>query len=283
MRLNNMLTIPGPSALQPPQRYLLTSSDGIDLRWYSWGEQQGTPVVLQHGFAASAESNWFTPGVVEKLLADGRWVVALDARGHGESGKPHDPKMYGENVMARDVSELIDVLARDHGVNTVDFAGYSMGGYIGVHVVINDPRIRRAAICGVPATAAGSSKGGQVSVNRSAIASAMLAYADNPTVKIKEITSDPEAINFLRYARFTNADMRALAAFMQTDTVRPTGVEHITIPVLVLAGIDDHLARTAPELAQLIPGATLVLSSGDHLSAVAEPDFHEALVTFLRG
>ena len=222
------------------------------------------------------------PGA-DRLAAGEPQRVADLLRGHGESGKPHDPKFYGENVMARDVSELIDTLVSQHGVSQVDFVGYSMGGYIGVHVLLNETRVRRAVISGVPATAAGSSVGGQAAVSRSAIAEAMLRFAEDPTMKPREATTDDEALQFLRYARHTNADLRALAAFMQSETVRPTSVERISIPVLILAGIDDHLVRTAPELAELIPGSKLVLSSGDHLSAVTQPDYRQALVSFLNG
>ncbi|AIJ22927.1 hypothetical protein [Amycolatopsis methanolica] len=38
-------------------------------------------------------------------------MATIDARGHGESGKPHDPAYYGEARMAQDVSTLLDVHA----------------------------------------------------------------------------------------------------------------------------------------------------------------------------
>lgn len=65
-------------------------------------------MLLLHGFAADARLNWEGPGVVEALVARGRHVLALDARGHGSSDKPHDDALYGEPVMARDVRQLID-------------------------------------------------------------------------------------------------------------------------------------------------------------------------------
>src|SRR6188768_3934597 len=86
------------------------SDDGTDIYYRSWGDTDDLPVVLHHGFVADSELDWVLSGVVASLTSGGRFVVALDARGHGRSGKPHDPDRYGEARMARDVSILIDVL-----------------------------------------------------------------------------------------------------------------------------------------------------------------------------
>src|SRR5580658_7526298 len=69
-------------------------------------EGQGEPVILIHGYAASAITNWGTPGVIKKL-AENYQVIALDNRGHGQSEKPHDAAAYGP-VMFEDVLRLMD-------------------------------------------------------------------------------------------------------------------------------------------------------------------------------
>src|SRR3954467_11335483 len=99
------------------------SDDGTEIYYRCWGTGQEIPVVLHHGFVADSELDWVASGVVADLVAGGRTVVAPDARGHGRSGKPHDPGYYGEARMARDLSLLIDEL----GVRAVDLVGYSMG------------------------------------------------------------------------------------------------------------------------------------------------------------
>jgi pimeloyl-ACP methyl ester carboxylesterase len=71
-------TLPAPDGLQPAEDVA--------------GE--GPPVVLHHGFAADADANWVRPGIVDALVASGRTVVALDARGHGRSAQPHDLHAY---------------------------------------------------------------------------------------------------------------------------------------------------------------------------------------------
>src|SRR5262245_19418932 len=100
-----------------------TSFDGVGICYQVWGPADAeVPVVLHHGFVADANLNWVGPGVVDALVTAGHRVVAPDARGHGQSDKPHDPACYGETTMARDLQALFDLL----DVPAVDLVGYSM-------------------------------------------------------------------------------------------------------------------------------------------------------------
>ncbi len=92
-----------------PQAKRFHSSDGLSLAYYEWGVPGASaPVALHHGFVANAHANWEGPGVVAALVAAGRHVIAPDARGHGQSDKPHDPASYGEARMAGDLGALLD-------------------------------------------------------------------------------------------------------------------------------------------------------------------------------
>src|SRR5216117_1589954 len=68
-------------------------SNGIPIRYLDRG--RGVPVVLIHGFTGSYTRHWETPGVIQALEAAGYRVIAMDCRGHGDSGKPHDASQYG--------------------------------------------------------------------------------------------------------------------------------------------------------------------------------------------
>ena len=57
-------------------------------------EGEGEPIVLVHGFASNKEVNWVMPGWTTTLRRDGRRVIALDNRGHGQSTKLYDPAAY---------------------------------------------------------------------------------------------------------------------------------------------------------------------------------------------
>jgi len=74
------------------------TSDGVDIAYVDQGS--GGAVLLIHGFASNLRVNWIDTGWVRLLTDAGYRVVAIDNRGHGESGKPHDPARYGGPIMA---------------------------------------------------------------------------------------------------------------------------------------------------------------------------------------
>src|SRR5262245_56603000 len=91
---------------EPPLRDKFFVSGGIRIHYVESGH--GAPIVLIHGLAGSVERHWLNSGILAGLAADHR-VIALDLRGHGRSGKPHDPRAYGKE-MSRDVIRLLDHL-----------------------------------------------------------------------------------------------------------------------------------------------------------------------------
>ena len=81
----------------------LVRPDSMTVAFHEWNAEAGTPpVVLQHGYVASTETNWVVTGVLDALLAAGHRVVGVDARGHGRSGTSPDRALYGEPTMAAD-------------------------------------------------------------------------------------------------------------------------------------------------------------------------------------
>ena len=242
------------------------SFDGTEIVYDDWGaDLPGVPIVLHHGFAASVVANWTAPGVVDKLLPLGRRIVALDARGHGRSGKPHDEAAYANGAMVKDTRALIDHL----GVDLVDLVGYSMGAHVSLGVATDETRLRSVVLGGIGgATVTGAA------FDRSEMADGLIVEDPNT------ITS-ARVKGFRRFAEATKADRFAVAAVMRADGVRPTGLDRIAVPCMVLVGAADDLAVNVHDLVAAIPGAKLVTVPGDHLSAVAEPAFSQALVDFL--
>lgn len=248
-----------------------TSFDGTTLAYYTWGDAgELPPVALHHGFSTYAAANWQAPGIVDALVAAGRRVVAIDARGHGASEKPHDPARYGEDKMARDLATLFDVLELDR----VDLVGYSMGGVVALLTAAADPRVRRLVTGGIGAGAA--EQGG---VDRAALPGRALVdglLADDPAT-----ITDERVMGFRLFADASGADRRALAAQAQASHRAPIALDRITIPALVLAGTDDWLATRPEVLAAALPDARWKVLAGDHLTVVRNPEFATAIVTFL--
>lgn len=245
------------------------TSDGLNLAWYEWGSAEGPPVILHHGFGANAELNWVGAGIAKALEAAGRKVVAIDARGHGRSDKPHDPAFYGEARMAADVSELADHI----GAESFDLVGYSMGAIVSLICATREPRIRRLVIGGV---GDGILEMGGVDtrvVDNKAIIAALMAES--------AAQAPAAARGFRLLADATGGDRKALAAQAASVHAERIPLEKITAQAMVLVGVDDPLAARPERLAQAVAGAKLVRTPGDHMAAVRAPEFSQALVEFL--
>jgi pimeloyl-ACP methyl ester carboxylesterase len=86
------------------------------------GREGGPTIVLLHGWALSADLNWF--GGIYDVAARYGPVLAPDLRGHGR-GQRSD-KRFTLEVMADDVAALVEHL----GLGPVVLVGYSMGGSV---------------------------------------------------------------------------------------------------------------------------------------------------------
>ncbi|MGY6500794.1 MAG: alpha/beta fold hydrolase [Acidimicrobiales bacterium] len=246
------------------------SFDGIEIAFHEFGEGDGIPVLLHHGFAADTATNWGGPGIVAALVTDGRRVIGIDARGHGESDKPHDSEAYRSPAMASDVSALLDHL----GLDQVDLVGYSMGGFVSLEVATREARLRSLVVGGIGGGAIPGADGSGPAIDRSAVADAM--EADDPS------GASPAARSFRALADATGADRIALAAVLRSSTHGTRDLSVIACPTTVIAGDTDPLARGADRLAEAIPGARFVSVPGDHLGAVGAEEFTAAILEHLR-
>lgn len=247
-----------------------TSFDGVEIRYRQWNSRaDGVPVILQHGYIANARVNWILPGTVFKLTRAGHRVIALDARGHGRSDKPHDPAAYGESRMARDISCLIDEL----GLEEVDLVGYSMGATVALLAAAEDPRIRRLIIGGIGAhtLSLGRSHNSQV---RKKLAEAMLA-------RHRRSIKHPALLRFRLFADLMCADRKAMAAQALAFHSGPIPFARISNPTLILAGRHDPLARHPEKLQAALGDAQLCITPGNHTTALLSPQFKSAMVEFL--
>lgn len=238
--------------------------DGVELAYFEAG--RGDTVVLLHGFAADTHHNWIEPGVWSAILDSGRRVVGLDARGHGNSEKPHDPRAYSHEAMVRDVECLLEEL----GNPTVDVCGYSMGGITTLRLAVRHDELRSAILGGIgPGVLGGGNP-----ARAAEIADALEA------TDVSAITGSLGR-GFRAFADVTGADRAALVAIQRSRTVEsPLDIESLLVRSLVLAGSRDELVGDPATLAERL-GAQLRLVPGNHLSAVFAPAFSESIVEFL--
>jgi pimeloyl-ACP methyl ester carboxylesterase len=104
--LSSALLIPGRLSAKDDSKHHTFDSKGVSIQYTVEGK--GEPVVLIHGLCANAQFNWRAPGIIKALAKDYQ-VIALDARGHGGSGKPKEEEAYGIEMM-EDIVRLLDHL-----------------------------------------------------------------------------------------------------------------------------------------------------------------------------
>ena len=228
------------------------------------------PVFLLHGFASDSEISWINPGMIRMLVASGREVFAVDARGHGLSDKPHDSGFYGGTRRSRDMSELWDSL----GLNQVDLVGHSMGGVLALIAASTDRRIRRLVLSGIGRYQLEYDGGPLPHFNSAGFAAALTV--DDPS----EIT-DPEMQHFREEIDESNNGRLALAAHLQVFHADPFAFDQVTAPTLVIAGEDDTLSPEPQLLAEAIPNGEAMTLPGDHSRAKTTSEFINAVATFL--
>jgi pimeloyl-ACP methyl ester carboxylesterase len=245
-----------------------TAADGTAIAYETLGE--GPPVVLVHGFGASRAITWANTNWYQTLTRAGRRLVAIDCRGHGHSGKPHDQPSYEEGRMAADILTVLDAL----GIAKADIMGYSMGGYLAIRLMHDAPhRVRRAVLAGV------GEKYFRASRERAEIISQGLLAADPATIV------DPEAIAFRTFCERAGNDLVALAACIRRSRhiFEPSELRAIAHPVIVICGeVDDTSGKPEP-LANAFPdGRAVTVPRRNHHSTVGDRVFKDTALDFLK-
>lgn len=242
--------------------------DGVRIAYETVGT--GDTVVLVHGFAASRVQNWKVPGWYETLTAAGYRVVAMDCRGHGDSDKPHDPAAYDHAIMAEDIVAVMDAAA----ATPTFLMGYSMGGFLSMHVLMDHPdMVKKLVIGGV-----GGSYFGRAFGSRDAIADALL-------VEDKSKIKDTIQKNFREFAEQDGKDRQALAACMRANRRPFTAPElkQSQRPVLVVCGENDNLTGPPGPLADAFAdGRAVMVPKRDHMTTVGDKLFKNAVLDFFR-
>lgn len=241
----------------------LVTPSGFELAFERRGS--GRPVVLLHGFAATAQVNWIRPGVLDGLVAAGYQVIAPDLRGHGASGAPHRPEDYPLASFLDDLAALLGELRLERPV----VAGYSLGSRIALH----------GAIAGLPL--AGVFLGG-FGVGNLAVARAMAdtiaagMEADRPTD-----IDDRRARAFRHFADATRSDRHALAAVQRAlPGWEAPQLDLVELPAHVCNGREDELAGPPEILAARLPRAGATAVAGNHMNAMLDPAFTTTLAAF---
>jgi pimeloyl-ACP methyl ester carboxylesterase len=247
----------------PVQRF--PCPDGVELAWREVGS--GRPFVLLHGLTGSGALLAGQP-LVPALAGRGYRVILPDLRGHGDSGRPHDPACYPPDILADDMLALIGHLA----LEDYDLGGYSMGGKLVLRLLARGARPAHAVVGGQGLDAL------EAESDRTDGHRRILAYVAGGAVL--PAGSPEEAM--ADWIRQSGVDARAAGLVLGTFVATPAGLlRRVSAPTLVVIGDRDSRAASAGSLAALLPHGRLVLVPGDHVTAPGAPQFTAAVLQFL--
>jgi pimeloyl-ACP methyl ester carboxylesterase len=255
-------------------------SAGVPIRYVDCGA--GTPIVLAHSYTGNLDDQFVRTGVVDALAPRHR-VIAFDLRGHGRSGKPHEPAAYGRE-MALDIVRLLD----HAGVERAHIGGYSLGAHIVAQLLTLHPERFLGAILGgscgrrrwtneddrrVEVEAAETETG----VMRSQIARLWPPGARPPT-------DDELRARSAKY--LAGNDRRALAAVRRSNrdqVVSDADLAAVGVPTLGIVGTEDPYIASFREVARVMPNVRVVVIEGaTHNGVPARREFARAVDDFAR-
>lgn len=254
-----------PPAAEPKA---VMSPDGVPIATYDLGDPDAPVVVAVHGFASSAYANWIATGWVRELERAGYRVLAVDQRGHGRSGKPHDPAAYSMDLLVADVQTVLDTYLVDEAV----YVGYSLGARVGWHAaLLATHTITRAVLGGIP-------DGDPLTRFR----------VDQATAFLEDGTPVEDRLTqaYLTMAGgIPGNDLAALVALVEgmRGGAQPDPADPPQQPVLFAAGSEDPILEASARLAAAAPhGAFFEIPGRNHFNAPTARTFRTRALEFLQ-
>jgi pimeloyl-ACP methyl ester carboxylesterase len=240
--------------------------DGLNLAWTETGSPNGRPTLVLHGFLASAQLNWIDPGLAAAMATTGRRIILPDLRGHGLSEAPMSPAAYPKDALPQDQEVLLAQL----GITDFDLVGYSLGARTAVRILARG-HARPAKVF----------LGGMGEAGITTVGTRKDYFEDG--IKNGPNAKDARAGAYIQTVlKQRGMSPEAALGVLSTQVSTPSEVlATIKTPVLVVNGDQDRDNGDPMALAAALGNATCQLVPGNHLSAVAEPAFRDALVAFL--
>lgn len=254
------------------------SINGAELWYEVTGE--GQPLLLHHGYTAS-RVNWQP---IADRLKDRYQIILMECRGTGES--EHTTDGYNIAQYAKDVVGLLDHLQ----IETVSYAGHSMGGGIGYQLAVHHADRLNNLILMAPIPAGGTTNlptDEQIQTrldarkrgDRAHFLNEMLAMRFRPEVQTNE-WFESRVDHLLTVSE--GHILGGLKSMHELSLEDDLGT--VNIPTLMLAGGVDGLLNANLSDYLKLPNASLhVFSRAGHEVAIHEPKgVAEAIDAFLQ-
>jgi len=192
--------------------------NGIEVYYEVYGE--GKPLILLHGAFYTIEMNW---GQLISELSKTRKVIAIEFQGHGHS--PYSDRKLDIATLARDVEGVMNYLK----IDTVDVAGYSMGGSVAYQFAVQSPeRLSRLVI--ISST---YKTDGWLPVVSTGFKNFKPEFFDNTPLKTGYDAVAPDKTKWPKF-------VKQMIDFAQTPfNCGDSNIAKITAPVLIISGDND--------------------------------------------
>ena len=236
--------------------------DAAGVKTYFFEQGRGAPLVLLHGGLESGE-DW--RAMAATLGADHR-VLVPDRRGHGRTPDVEGPYTYA--LMADETAAFIEQAVVG---GPVDVVGYSDGGVIALHLMIERPElVRRAIVIGT-------------NFRYEGLVPSMLErlrHPDPDNPRLRAIREAHDAIAPDSPGRWRDVYTKVCEMGSTGPTFDVSQLHTILQPVLVVAGDDDVVDHHhTVTLFEALPHAQLAIVPGtSHLLPHEQPDELAALV-----
>lgn len=243
----------------------------------------GTPVVFIHGFPFD-KSMW-APQV--EAVRNSHRAIAYDIRGHGNSNP--GTQELSIQLFTEDLFLFLDAV----GIERAILCGLSMGGYIALNAVHQEPlRVAGLVLCDTQCFADTEEVKEKRMVSIVNIRKdGLKQYASDSLKRLlspgsqegnKELVSTIETMILNTPVETICNTLVALAERKETCSTLPL----INVPVLIMVGAADQITsvEASQRMQELIPGAALrILKDAGHLSNLENtPDFNLHLEDFLQ-
>ena len=271
---------------------LVSSADGTILHAEVFGPEDGTTVVLAHGWTEALQY-WIY--VIRALAERGVRVVAYDQRGHGKSeaasGGDYDLDRFGEDleaVLEACVPEGQRAVVVGHSLGAMSIVAWAddhdVTRHVGAAVLLNTgvgDLIAEQLLFPLPQIAQALNRtvatrgflGNKAPLPRfsTPLSSAVIRY-----VAFGPEASPAQVAYYERMLVTSPADARAKTGIAMSDMELHHALPRLTVPTIVIAGWQDrltppsHARRIAGQLPQL--RRLTVLPDTGHMAPLERPD-----------
>lgn len=249
----------------------------VDWHYAEWGDADGQPLLLLHGFTGSSQS-WSS---FAKLLGSQYRIIAPDLPGHGKTSLPAQRLSLWEFAAA-----LGEYIAR-FSESPVSILGYSMGGRIALHLALkHSSLINKLILLGASPGIADATERSTRKAQDAALAEAIRErgiewfvdfWEQQPIFKSQQ-SLPTELRKRLRDQRLQNSPEGLVYALEcwssgEQENLMPR-LSELTLPVLLMAGeLDSKYAATNQQMQKSIAEAKRVtIPAAGHAAYLEQPE-----------